>query len=161
MQLTSYGTDEEDDCGIVRTQQEKMAVEDGRGAFCVTYDVGEPDNIHPIEKRTVGYRLADQILVKAYGKEIDAAYAEVAEVKAENGKVTLKVTQPLIANDDAKGFQVLADGKWSWADAKADVDSVTICAEKAEAVRYAYTTWTDANVYQKNGIPLKPFLKKI
>ena len=75
--------------------------------------------------------------------------------------VTLKVTQPLIANDDAKGFQVLADGKWSWADAKADVDSVTICAEKAEAVRYAYTTWTDANVYQKNGIPLKPFLKKI
>ena len=161
VQLTSYGTDEEDAWGIVRTQQEKMAVEDGRGAFCVTYDVGEPDNIHPIEKRTVGYRLADQILVKAYGKDIDAAYAEIDEVKAENGAITLKVTRPLVANDDAKGFQVLADGKWSWAAAKADVDSITICAEKAEAVRYAYTTWTDANVYQKNGIPLKPFLKKI
>ena len=161
VQLTSYGTDEEDAWGIVRTQQEKMAVEDGRGAFCVTYDVGEPDNIHPIEKRTVGYRLADQILVKTYGKDLDVAYAEIADSKAENGTITLKVTQPLVANDDAKGFQILADGKWSWVKGKADAESITLFADKAEAVRYAYTTWTDANVYQKNGIPVKPFLKKL
>ena len=37
----------------------------------------------------------------------------------------------------------------------------TLFAEGAEAVRYAYTTWTEANVYQKNGIPLKPFEVKI
>lgn len=163
VQLTAFGSEAEDDAswGVVRTQQEKMAVEDGNAAFAVIYDVGEKDDIHPIEKRTVGNRLADQILVKLYGKEIDAAYAEVIKAEAADGKIILKVTEPLVCKEDALGFQILKDGKWSFVKAGAGGEEITLFAESAEAVRYAYTTWTEANVYQKNGIPLKPFEVKI
>lgn len=163
VQLTAFGSENEDDAswGVVRTQQEKMAVEDGKAAFAVIYDVGEKDDIHPIEKRTVGNRLADQILAKLYGKDIDAAYAEVAEAAAAEGKVVLKVTEPLVCNVQAKGFQTLIGGKWTWAEASVCGREITLCTDRAEAVRYAYTTWTEANVYQTNGIPLKPFEVKI
>jgi len=157
VQLPKYGTDDTDDgWGVGRTQQEKMATEAG-GAFCVTYDVGEADDIHPIVKKPVGYRLADQVLVKLYGVDIDAAYAEPDKVEKAEGRIVLKFTQPLVPNEDAKGFQILKDSKWSYVKATTDCDSVTLYAADAEAVRYAYTTWTDANVYQKNGIPLKTF----
>lgn len=161
VQLPKHGTDDTDDgWGIARTQQEKMATEDG-GVFAVTYDVGEADDIHPIVKRPVGERLADQVLVKLYGADIDAAYAEVAETAAADGKLILKFTQPLVPNDDAKGVQILKDGKWSYVKASAAEDALVLEADAAEAVRYAYTVWTDANVYQKNGIPLKTFEVKI
>lgn len=55
------------------------------------------------------------------------------------------------------GICVAAELNGSCAEGIADVDGKWLIRLPAMAVRYAYTNWTDANVYQTNGIPLPQF----
>ena len=61
-----------------------------------------------------------------------------------------------------KRFSVAgADGKWIWADATIDGDSVVVSSAKVNApvaVRYAYTNNPEgANLYNREGLPASPF----
>lgn len=164
VQLTSFAGEngEDDSWGIVRDQQ--RIVGSGRNAaVAITYDVGMAENIHPIEKRTVGNRLADQVLARCYGQELDVNLAHLNNVKTEKEGLKLQFTTQLSCEGTAKGFQVCGeDGKWSYTDGTVCRDSVTLhCDKLVNAVRYAYTNWTDANIYQANGIPLPPFTQEL
>lgn len=160
VQLTGYAGEngEDDSWGVVRDQQ-RIVGSGPNAAVAITYDVGMADNIHPIEKRTVGNRLADQILAHCYGKKLDVSLADPESVSVQDGDLVLRFTQALCCTGKAQGFQVHgADGKWTYADAEVSGDTVVLRGNAAaKAVRYAYTNWTDANVYQTNGIPLPPF----
>jgi sialate O-acetylesterase len=84
IQLANFGkipeAPVESDWAALREAQRRQVIEDHRSGLVVTIDVGDPLDIHPRDKQTVGMRLADRMMVVAYG--IDGARAGPQPSKA-------------------------------------------------------------------------------
>jgi sialate O-acetylesterase len=147
--------------------------------MAVTIDVGDPKDIHPRNKKDVGERLALWALAKDYGKK-DLAYSGplYKSMKIEGDKIRLtfdhvgkglmvgakegKKPAQEVKDGTLKRFAIAgADGKWSWAEAKIDGDTVVVSSpevKKPTAVRYAYQhNPAGANLYNRDGLPAGPF----
>ena len=136
--------------------------------MAVTIDVGEAKDIHPKDKQTVGHRLALVGLGVVYGKT-DVVYQgptlESMKVDGEKVVVTFKHSDGGLVgkgdNGQVSGFAIAgADGKYAWADAKIDGNSVTLTSKvvtKPVAVRYAFNGNPAATLYNKFDLPAVPF----
>jgi sialate O-acetylesterase len=147
--------------------------------MAVTIDVGDPGDIHPRNKKDVGERLALWALAKDYGKK-EVVYSgplfRELKVEGDKGRVLFDHTggglmvgkkvgkKPVEEVKDGvlKRFSVAgADGKWAWAEARIDGDSVVVhspMVPKPVAVRYAYqNNPAGANLYNRAGLPAGPF----
>jgi sialate O-acetylesterase len=136
--------------------------------MAVTIDIGEYNDIHPVNKKDVGYRLALAARKVAYGeKQIVYSGPIYKLMKVKGNKVVLTFTNigsGLIAKNGSylKCFEVCGiDNKYFPAKAKIENGDIVIwCNEvtKPVAVRYA---WADnpegANLYNKEGLPASPF----
>jgi len=136
--------------------------------MAVAYDIGEWNDIHPLNKKDIGIRLALAAQKIAYGDD-DVVYSgplyETMEVDGSEIKVTFTNTgSGLIAkgNGELKHFAIAGeDRNFVWAEARIENNSVIIWNDEIEnpvAVRYA---WADnpesANLYNKEGLPASPF----
>ena len=90
-------------------------------------------------------------------KPLPATY-DVAKTRHE--------TKPLVRNSpdsEVEGFAVCGrDGKWVWANAKIDGDSVIVWSDAVKdpvKVRYAFQSNPTCNLYNKAGFPAGPFEK--
>jgi len=136
--------------------------------MAVTYDIGEWNDIHPLDKKDVGYRLFLNAEKYAYGNNnIIYSGPIYKSLKVEGNKIILSFTNVgggLIAKGSGKlhYFAIAgADKKFVWANAKINADKVIVWNNKISkpvAVRYA---WADdpegANLYNKEGLPASPF----
>lgn len=136
--------------------------------MAVITDIGEWNDIHPLNKEDVGKRLALAAQRVAYGdKEVVYSGPIYQSVKIEGNKITLSFTNTgsgLIAKGGGapKYFAIAgADKKFVWAKAKIEGDKVVVWNDQITnpvAVRYA---WADnpegANLYNKEGLPASPF----
>lgn len=168
VQLPGFGgeDDQGESWGKIRLAQAAVCARDAHAALAVISDVGEKDNVHPIDKETVGNRLADQLLCHAYGQDLDVRLAVPQAVQREGQTLVLRFDAELhVEGGEAKGFQIRgAEGAWKWAQAEVAGSTVRLCApEVAEPLeaRYDLTNWVEGNVYQANGIPLPPFAAKV
>lgn len=83
---------------FIREAQTKVRDEVPNTGMAVTMDVGEADNIHPINKRPVGERLARLALNQTYGRtDIECLGPRYKSLKVESGVVK-------IAFDNAAGL---------------------------------------------------------
>ena len=136
-------------------------------AMAVTYDIGEWNDIHPLDKKDVGYRLLLAAEKLAYGNNHVVYSGPIYKsMKIEGNKITLSFTNigsGLVAKKGKlKYFSIAgADKKFVWANAKIEGDKVVVWSNKISkpvAVRYA---WADdpqgANLYNKEGLPASPF----
>jgi sialate O-acetylesterase len=131
-------------------------------------DVGEWNDIHPLDKKTVGHRLALAAEKVAYGDaKVVASGPLYQSARAAGNKVTLSFASPgsaLVAKGDGPltGFAVAgADKKFVWAQARIEGDKVVVWSDQVPeptAVRYA---WADnpegVNLYNKAGLPASTF----
>jgi sialate O-acetylesterase len=136
--------------------------------MAVLLDVGEWNDIHPLDKQTVGHRLALAAEKAAYGDTKLAATGPLLQsAKAAGNKVTLTFTNPnssLVAKGGGPltGFAIAgADKKFVWAQARIEGDKVVVWSDQVPAptaVRYA---WADnpegVNLYNKAGLPASTF----
>lgn len=136
--------------------------------MAVTIDIGEGNDIHPLNKKDVGKRLALAACKFAYGdNEIVYSGPIYKSMNIEGNKVTLSfdhVGSGLIAKgtEKLKYFSIAGtDSNFVWADAKIEEDKVIVWNDEIKhpiAVRYA---WADnpegANLYNKEGLPASPF----
>jgi len=136
--------------------------------MAVIIDIGEWNDIHPLDKADVGKRLALAAEKIAYGeKKIVYSGPVYQSMKIEGNKIILSFTNTgsgLIAkgNNDLKYFSIAGnDKKFIWATAKIEGDHVVVWNDNISnpvAVRYA---WADnpegANLYNKEGLPASPF----
>lgn len=164
VQLPGFGSDDPDgeNWGKIRLAQAAVCARDAHAALAVVTDAGERDNVHPIDKETVGNRLADQILHGAYGQDLDVALDAPQSASREGNALVLRFGTALSARGpEVRGFQLRgADGVWRWAQAEIAGPTVRLTAPGVEApaaARYDLTNWVEGNVYQANGIPLPPF----
>jgi sialate O-acetylesterase len=140
--------------------------------MAVTIDLGEWNDIHPLNKQDVGKRLALQARQIAYGqKNLTASGPLYQSIKRKGNQLVISFSQigsGLVAKDN-KPLQQFAiagpDGKFVWANAQIQGNKVVVrndAITNPVAVRYA---WADnpegANLYNKEGLPASPFEARI
>jgi sialate O-acetylesterase len=133
--------------------------------MAVIIDIGDEKDIHPKNKQDVGKRLAAWAQAQVYGQSIVYSGPLFDSCKAEGTSIRVAfkhVGGGLVAKGDGlKGFAIAGeDGKFVWADAKIDGETVVVSSPKVEkpaAVRYAWADNPDCNLYNKEGFPASPF----
>jgi len=136
--------------------------------MAVTIDAGEWNDIHPLNKKDVGERLAIAAENVAYGEKNIVASGPIyqsALVKGSRIEISFKNTgSGLVIQEGAelKQFAVAgADKKFVWATAIIQGDKVIVWNEKVINPLYVRYAWADnpegANLYNKEGLPASPF----
>ena len=150
---------------VLREAQMQVAQSVPNCGVAVGIELGDAFTIHPRNKQDVGKRLALVALEKIYGRKVESSGPLFDSMKIEGASIRVKFTHAsgLCAKGGApKRFALAgADGKFVWADAKVDGDTVVVSSSDIPnpvAVRYA---WTDnpegCNLFNAAGLPAAPF----
>jgi len=137
-------------------------------AMAVAIDAGEWNDIHPLNKKVLGERLANCATNLAYGEKEVVCMGPIYQSHEISGtEITVSFTHTgsgLIANDDEAlyRFEIAgADRKFVWADAKISGDKVVVWNERIPEPKFVRYAWSDnpdgANLYNKEGLPASPF----
>ncbi len=135
--------------------------------MAVTTDIGNPLNIHPVQKQEVGERLAAEAMRVVYGKPtLPSTGPQFSSFKIKGNQVILDFKNTgkglLAKGGPLKQFAVAgADKKFYWAEAVIVGRQIIVTCKqvpKPVAVRYAWANSpVDANLYNKDGFPASPF----
>ena len=136
-------------------------------AMVVAIDLGEWNDIHPDNKKTVGERLALAALKIVYGEDIIHSGPTYQLSTIEGNKVVItfsNVGSGLITNDgeELSEFAIAgADKKFVWAKAKIEGDKIIVWNDNVSSPMYVRYAWADnpvnPNLYNKEGLPASPF----
>lgn len=147
-------------------------------AMAVTIDVGDPFDLHPIDKYDVGHRLALAARKLAYGEKIIASGPLYQSMTIEGDKAIIHfsncgsgltiASSPYTPkgekpknSEKLTGFCIAGeDRKFVWTDAVIDGDRVIVSSPKVlkpVAVRYGFSNSPVCNLYNKELLPASPF----
>lgn len=171
VQLTNYmdpkPEPQESNWAALRQQQTNLLRVPNTG-LAVTIDLGEWNDIHPLNKYDVGKRLALQARKLVYGeKKIIASGPLFKSVKKEGNKLIIDFSDigtglEIKNGNELKEFAIAGnDGKFVWAKAVIEGDKVIVSSDLVPnpvKVRYAWADNPDtANLYNKENLPASPF----
>jgi len=137
-------------------------------AMAVTIDAGEWNDIHPLDKKDVGERLALAAENIAYG-EHDVVYSgPLFQTASVEGKTIVVHFSHVGGGLVVKGGGELeqfaiagADRKFVWAKARIEGNTVVVSSEEVASPVYVRYAWADnpegADLYNKEGLPASPF----
>lgn len=133
----------------------------------VLSDCGEFDNIHPLDKKTVGHRLAMQALNYSYKyKELYVEGPKYLQRDLKDGKIVLyfeHVDGGFITKGSEKIelFEIAGeDREFVEADAVIIGETIEVSSNKIKNPKYARFAWTNygiVNLFNAEGFPLAPF----
>ena len=155
-----------DDWAALREAQALTAKIVPHCCLAVTIDTGDPDDVHPKEKREPGERLAACALAEHYGRKLPWSGPTLASVKRlPGGALKLRFAHAdggLVVKGDKLGEFSLAgdDRKFYWADARIQDGAVivsTASVRDPKAVRYAWQANPEATLWNGAGFPAAPF----
>jgi sialate O-acetylesterase len=136
-------------------------------AMAVAIDLGEWNDIHPDNKKTVGERLALAAFKIAYGENIIHSGPTYQSHAIEGNKIIISFSNTgsgLITNDGEalSEFAIAgADKKFVWAKAKIEGDKIIVWSDAVTNPVYVRYAWADnpvnPNLYNKEGLPASPF----
>ena len=132
----------------------------------VTTDVGNATNIHPIDKQTVGHRLALIARAKTYNENKLVYSGPIYnQMKIKKDRIQLffdYADSGLIKKGDVlKEFEIAGEDQVFYpADAKIDGKIVVVSSSKVKkpiAVRFAWKAIPEPNLFNKENLPASPF----
>ena len=135
-------------------------------ALAVTYDVGEWNDIHPLNKKDMAKRLFLGARKVVYGEKLVYAGPVYKDMKVEGNKIIITFTETgrgLMAKGGIlKHFAIAGeDRQFVWADAVIRGNKVIVSSKDVKqpvAVRYAWSdNPKDANLCNKEGLLASPF----
>lgn len=148
-------------------------------AMAVTIEIGDPFELHPVDKYDVGHRLALASRRLAYGEKIVGMGPLYKKMTVKGDKIILEFDnqgkklmvgaspyvpagkEPQPAPTRLSGFGIAgADRKFVWADAVIDGNKVIVSAPgvtEPVAVRYGFSQSPVCNLYNEAGLPASPF----
>ena len=135
-------------------------------ALAVTYDVGEWNDIHPLNKKAVAQRLFLGARKAVYGEKVTASGPVYKDMKVDGDKIIITFTETgrglMAKGGELKHFAIAgADRKFVWADAIIKGNKVIVSSKEVQnpvAVRYAWADNPDgANLCNKDGLLASPF----
>ena len=135
-------------------------------AMAVTVDIGNPVDIHPINKQDVGERLALGARRVAYGESVVYSGPLYRQLTREGDRLRVwfdHVGGGLSSKDggDLKGFVVSEDDR-QFVASSARVEGSTVVVSSPQvanpvAVRYGWEDSPICNLYNAEGLPASPF----
>lgn len=147
-------------------EAQAMAVRLPHVGLAVTIDIGDPENLHPTNKRPFGERLFLVARHVAYGEKIVWTGPVFARAEPAAGALRVHFNETgggLVTHDgqSIRGFEVRdATGAFAPAEARIDGTSVMVSSTAVTnpvAVRYAWSPNPDANLVNREGLPAAPF----
>lgn len=129
-------------------------------------DIGMANNIHPINKKEVGHRLALIAEALTYGdKTIEYSGPLYEDYKIEGGKIRVSFShaEGMKAKDGQPltGFAIAGpDHVFHWAEARIEGNTVVVSSKDVPcplAVRYAWDDNPACNLTNASGLPASPF----
>jgi sialate O-acetylesterase len=146
----------------IREAQRRTAEADARAALVVTFDIGDPKNLHPTNKQEIGRRLSIAARHLVYGEALASSGARVAGVRRAGDAVTVSfkdVTGALAAyNGQPNAFELCDASACHWARASLSGNQVTLSdAGAATRVRYCWGDSPVCTLADGSGLPAGPF----
>lgn len=152
---------------VLRNEQRK-GLSIPNTAMAVTIDIGEYNDLHPQDKKTLGKRLACAAMNKAYGEDNVYSGPLYKDMEVVNNKIYLSFDQIgsgltiRKGDDQLKSFSICgADGKFLPATAMIQDRKVIVSHEKIQEPKHVRYAWSDnpeeANLYNQEGLPASPF----
>lgn len=132
----------------------------------VISDVANLKDIHPRNKKPVGYRLAQKALANTYGMNVIDGGPQFEKMEIENGSLRIFFTRTGsgLSTRDGKSpdwFEI-AGGDGIFVEAEAEIDKNTVVLssvkiEKPVAMRYAWSMLAEPNLRNIEGFPVSAF----
>ncbi|QIL76895.1 9-O-acetylesterase [Hymenobacter sp. HDW8] len=172
VQLASFGPQQDqpaDYAWAELREAQLMTLAQPKTGMAVALDLGNPNDIHPLNKQDVGHRLALEARRVAYGdKAVVSSGPAYKSMKVEGNRVRLQfdnMGSGLILKDNSgpylKGFAIAGtDRKFVWAQGKLEGNSLVLYSDqvaKPVAVRYAWGNSPFVNLYNKENLPASSF----
>lgn len=150
----------------IREAQLKVSKEVPYTALAVTYDLGEWNDIHPLNKKDMAHRLFLGARNLVYGENIVSSGPIYKEMKIEGNKIIISFTETgsglKSLGEPLKHFAIAGnDKKFVWAEAVIKGNKVIVSSPEVKnpvVVRYAWgNNPEDANLRNKEGLLASPF----
>ena len=178
-----FGREDSRDWALIREAQGAVEKPEDNIYMVSLLDIGDYNEIHPKDKKTPGYRMADTLLAKLYdGDDVDDlklkdiaiqdGHLEVSFDKSF-GEVKLLANQLLDFREEGNepayeekhiyGLEVSSDGAtWRVPEARLEDGKMIIDIDEGDAfIQYGHFNYGRVNVYNHLGRPLRPFRRKI
>ncbi|MCB8995272.1 MAG: sialate O-acetylesterase [Bacteroidales bacterium] len=137
-------------------------------AMAVIIDLGEWNDVHPLNKRDVGYRLSLCAENLAYSEKTLEYMGPIYQSdKIEGNRITISFAHRgsglvSIDGEPLYRFEIAGeDGKFVWAEAKITGDVVEVWNDNISNPKYVRYAWSDnpqgANLFSREGLPASPF----
>jgi sialate O-acetylesterase len=137
-------------------------------AMAVAIDAGEWNDLHPLDKKDVGERLALGAEKLAYGDTSVVAMGPIFQsARVDGDKIVVSFTSigsglMVKGGGELQQFAIAgADKKFVWADARINGNQVTVSSAEVPDPLYVRYAWADnpegANLYNQEGLPASPF----
>ena len=169
VQLPNFATGK-DDWMTLRESQRLALSKVANSGMAITFDVGDPNDLHPADKAPVADRLALLARAEVYGEDVIPSGPMIESAKRmDDGRVqlTFRFSETGLqsgATDGEKlgGFELAGeDGVFVPAQAAIEGGNVIVWREGTEVreVRYAWAPnpFPVANLYNRSGLPASPF----
>lgn len=158
-------------------QRQAQAIPDT--GMAVAIDLGEDNDLHPLNKRDIGGRLAMLAAKKLYGRDVQCEGPRIERIGTMGGQgrtVVLELNAEAVVREGEKGGTILdfelgerrAAGEVVWLPAEAELSGDRIMLKCGElsgppaAVRYCFAnTNRGALLYNIQGYPMGPFRMEI
>jgi len=157
-----YGGDTGEAFWLREAQRETLSLP--QTGMAVTMDIGDPADIHPLEKRLVGERLALLALEQAYGRELVSSGPAFRALRVEGARLRLEFEHGAGLTTRGEPLRHLevrgADGVWHAAEA--GLEGSTVVAWSAAvpapvAARLGFGAADRTNLWNAAGLPASSF----
>lgn len=163
-------------------EKQRQALEIPGTGMVVAIDLGEDNDLHPLNKRDIGFRLAMHAASRLYdlkvecqGPQVDSISAEIVKEKADREKTLCRAVLTcryagggMYAFSPDKGKEIadfeMTDEKGNCHQAQAEIqeNKIILTCRGLDAlpvqIRYCYSnTNKGALIYNKAGFPMSPF----
>ncbi len=167
VQISNFYSPDEDWGTIRDAQRRTLSV--ANTAMAVSLDVGTRDNVHPPDKQTVAARLALGARNLVYGEHLEDSGPLPISVtpSSDENQAALRVwfsnANGLRAEGGTPHSFELAGPDNIFHPAEATIDGTSILVHSAAVphptrVRYAWASFTDANLFNAAGLPASTFI---
>jgi sialate O-acetylesterase len=164
VQLANFRSDATEDWPEVREGQ-RSALRIRNTGLAVTIDIGNPDDVHPLNKQDVARRLALWARAQTYGESVEYSGPLFRNLAREGPALRLSfdhVGSGLVAKGASLiGFEIAgADGQYHSAAARIERDTIVVDSKKVAqptSVRYGWANAPGLNLFNQEGLPASPF----
>lgn len=164
VQISSFKSNDTETWPIVREAQ-RRTLSVANTAMAVTIDIGDPDNVHPADKQTVGARLARAARALVYGENVPYSGPQFRQATTDANGLRVwfhGASWPLESKGGPlQGFEIAGnDRHFVPASARIDGKTVLVSSPEVAAPKYVRYGWQNApvvNLFDSAGLPASPF----